>query len=114
MTSRGPVPLRRYGGGGVASSPQIAEFGEGSSPEAYVPLPDGRSIPVKMKDGGAGAGPGGQSVNYQGGDIHFHGGVDTATLPQVQAIVAEAGRRQLSELQRNIGATNAKWQQRYG
>ena len=30
-------------------------FGEGSTPEAYVPLPDGRSIPGKMK-GGAGMG----------------------------------------------------------
>ena len=26
-------------------------FGEGSTPEAYVPLPDGRTIPVTMKRG---------------------------------------------------------------
>jgi len=49
MTSSGPIPLRRYAAGGVASSPQLAMFGEGSRPEAYVPLPDGRSIPVALK-----------------------------------------------------------------
>jgi phage-related minor tail protein len=53
MTSRGPVPLRRYAGGGVANSPQLAMFGEGGGAEAYVPLPDGRRIPavVDMRGG---------------------------------------------------------------
>jgi phage-related minor tail protein len=45
MSSAGPLPLKRYAFGGIASSPQLAMFGEGSRPEAYVPLPDGRSIP---------------------------------------------------------------------
>jgi hypothetical protein len=48
MTSAGPVPLRRYERGGIANSMQMAIFAEGSRPEAYVPLPDGRSIPVTM------------------------------------------------------------------
>jgi len=52
MTGNGPLPLRRYASGGIANSPQLAMFGEGSTPEAYVPLPDGRSIPVRMKGGG--------------------------------------------------------------
>lgn len=52
MTSSGPVPLKKYANGGVATSPQMALFGEGSRPEAYVPLPDGRSIPVTMKGQG--------------------------------------------------------------
>lgn len=52
MTSEGPMPLRRYARGGVANSPQLAMFGEGAMPEAYVPLPDGRSIPVTMQGGG--------------------------------------------------------------
>jgi lambda family phage tail tape measure protein len=56
MTSAGPLPLRTYAGGGVASSPQLAVFGEGSMNEAYVPLPDGRSIPVTMRQGRSGAG----------------------------------------------------------
>jgi hypothetical protein len=52
MTGSGPLPLRTYATGGIASSPQLAMFGEGSMPEAYVPLPDGRSIPVALKNGG--------------------------------------------------------------
>jgi len=56
MTSRGPMPLRSYARGGIANSPQMALFGEGSTPEAYVPLPDGRSIPVKIKGNGGDVG----------------------------------------------------------
>ena len=51
MTSAGPMALRTYASGGIANSPQLALFGEGSKPEAYVPLPDGRSIPVTMSGG---------------------------------------------------------------
>jgi hypothetical protein len=47
MTKNGPVPLRKYAGGGIARSPQVAIFGEGSTPEAYVPVPNGR-IPVEL------------------------------------------------------------------
>lgn len=54
MTATGAVPLKRYATGGIATSPQLAMFGEGSTPEAYVPLPDGRRIPVAMKGGGGG------------------------------------------------------------
>ena len=54
MTSAGPVPLQKYAMGGIARSPQLAMFGEGSTPEAFVPLPDGRRIPVAMS-GGSGA-----------------------------------------------------------
>lgn len=45
-----------YGGlvdpmkGGVAKSAQMAIFGEGTRPEAVVPLPDGKSIPMSMKN----------------------------------------------------------------
>jgi hypothetical protein len=53
MTQDGPLQLRRYAAGGIANSPQLAMYGEGSRPEAYVPLPDGRTIPVTMKGGGA-------------------------------------------------------------
>lgn len=55
MGGGGSMPLTRYAGGGVATSPQLAMFGEGSSPEAFVPLNDGRSIPVTMR-GGMGGG----------------------------------------------------------
>jgi phage-related minor tail protein len=52
MGPSGDMPLKRYARGGIATSPQVALFGEGSMPEAYVPLPDGRSIPVTMQGGG--------------------------------------------------------------
>lgn len=55
MTSRGPLPLRAYSAGGVANTPQLALYGEGKMPEAYVPLPDGRTIPVSMRVSGGGA-----------------------------------------------------------
>lgn len=66
MTTRGPLPLNRYAGGGVAHTPQLALFGEGRRPEAYVPLPDGRSIPVSFTSGaGVAAGTmGGVSIYY--------------------------------------------------
>ncbi len=59
MTSAGPLPLHRYARGGIANSPQLAMFGEGRGPEAYVPLPDGRRIPVAMNEnaGGGGSSP---------------------------------------------------------
>lgn len=44
-----PVALPRFAGGGVSNSAAI--FGE-AGPEAAVPLPDGRHIPVKMMGGG--------------------------------------------------------------
>lgn len=54
MTSKGSMPLNAYANGGIANSPQLALFGEGRMPEAYVPLPDGRTIPVTMTGGGMG------------------------------------------------------------
>lgn len=52
MTPKGSMPLKRYARGGIATKPQIALFGEGDMNEAYVPLPDGRSIPVSFGGGG--------------------------------------------------------------
>jgi len=48
MSQFGELPIRHYQGGGMATSPQVAVFGEGSTPEAYVPVPSGR-IPVEVK-----------------------------------------------------------------
>ncbi len=55
MTAMGPMPLKKYARGGVASGPQMALYGEGSQNEAYVPLPDGRRIPVAMQGGSGGS-----------------------------------------------------------
>jgi hypothetical protein len=51
MTPHGPLPLRKYARGGVANSPQVSVWAEGKLPEAMVPLPDGRTIPVTIKGG---------------------------------------------------------------
>lgn len=56
MTDIGPMSLMKYSNGGVANKPQLALFGEGRMPEAYVPLPDGRSIPVTIQGAGQQAG----------------------------------------------------------
>ena len=55
MTDRGALSLNRYATGGIANSPQLAMYGEGRQPEAYVPLPDGRTIPVTMQNNSGGA-----------------------------------------------------------
>lgn len=62
MTAGGPLDLKAYAKGGIANSPQLALFGEGSMNEAFVPLPDGRSIPVTVRSQGGGDG-GAQTVN---------------------------------------------------
>lgn len=49
------IPVNAYANGGIARSPQLALFGEGRGAEAFVPLPDGRTIPVTMNGGGGGA-----------------------------------------------------------
>ncbi|CDT52521.1 hypothetical protein VCR15J2_390003 [Vibrio coralliirubri] len=45
--------VKKLAKGGVvrANNPQMAVFGEGDMNEAFVPLPDGRSIPVTMNQG---------------------------------------------------------------
>lgn len=46
MTQGGPRQLERFAGGGVSN--KAAVFGE-AGPEAAVPLPDGRRIPVELR-----------------------------------------------------------------
>jgi tape measure domain-containing protein len=100
MTSSGPAPLKKYSQGGIANRPQLALYGEGSKPEAYVPLPDGRRIPValqgqdKMREA-MGAGPtqgmGAPVLNmsFQSTSI---GGVEYVSRDQLEAAMAETRR----------------------
>lgn len=108
MTSAGPMPLRRYAGGGIANSPQVAMFGEGSGPEAYVPLAGGRHIPVKIA-GGAGA-----QVHMGGSTIVIQGNADEKTASMIDARITAANSKMLSDLQRNIGPMMGKYNQRNG
>ena len=59
MTSAGPMQLNAFARGGIARKPMVSLVGEGSMAEAYVPLPDGRSIPVTLAGGDSGGGGGG-------------------------------------------------------
>lgn len=46
------IPLQAFADGGVVNRPTLGLIGEGKYPEAIVPLPDGRSIPVKFEGKG--------------------------------------------------------------
>ena len=72
MTEYGTLPLQKYANGGIAKKPQVAIYGEGKMPEAYVPLPDGRTIPVTM----SGAAQGGGDVNTVASSVQIVINVD--------------------------------------
>ncbi len=82
MTSKGSIPLNKYAGGGIANSPQLALFGEGRMNEAFIPLPDGRSVPVTMQGGG---GKTNITVVVQGGQ----------SAPDVRRAAAQGAREAL-------------------
>ena len=90
MTRSGPAPLKKYASGGIANSPQLAMFGEGSTPEAYVPLPDGRRIPVAMQGGNGGSTTVNVSVDAKGTSVQGNSGQGEALARAVaQAVQAE-------------------------
>ena len=99
MTADGPLPLRKYAGGGIANSPQLAMFGEGSMPEAFVPLPDGRRIPVAMKGGGGGATTVNVSVDASGSQVQG----DAGRSEQLGRAVAQAVQQELVRQKRPGG-----------
>jgi hypothetical protein len=102
MTGSGPAPLRAYATGGIANSPQLALFGEGSTPEAFVPLPDGRTIPVTLNGGG-----GGGSVNNVTVNVSMeNGGMQTSSqgdAAQLGKLIAVAVRSELVNQKRPGG-----------
>lgn len=105
MTAHGSVPLKKYAVGGIANSPQLALFGEGSMPEAYVPLPDGRSIPVTMKGGSIG-GTGvviNITVNKDGGESTESEGLDAQMYRRMGERIKSVVREELSAQKRPGG-----------
>lgn len=95
MTDLGPMSLMKYSKGGIANKPQLALFGEGRMPEAYVPLPDGRSIPVTMQ-GDVGGGNNvaiNITINKDGSESNSSAGDDATTwnrvAQRVRAVVME-------------------------
>ena len=100
MTDSGPVPLKAYANGGIANSPQLALFGEGRMPEAYVPLPDGRTIPVTMTGNGGGSTNVVVNVNMQTGQDQTQG---DAQGQQLGRIIAGAVKAELINQKRPGG-----------
>jgi len=102
MTGDGPVPLKKYANGGIARSPQLALYGEGSKPEAYVPLPDGRRIPVAMQGGG---GSTNVTVNVDASGSQVQG--DAGKGEQLARVVAQAVQAELIKQRRPGGLLTA-------
>jgi len=98
MTPWGTAQLKQYATGGIATSPQVSVFGEGDTPEAYVPLPDGRTIPVTMNGEGGGAtsvqvnviNQSGQNVDAKQGQPRFDG--EKMVLDVVLSAVSRPGK----------------------
>lgn len=88
MTSNGPVPIRKYAGGGIANTPQAAIFAEGSVPEAFVPVPNGK-IPVEIKGNSSG---GGGVVLNQNINVDARG-ADSGVDQKIRKAVAEGARQ---------------------
>jgi len=101
MTSRGPVELKTYASGGIANSPQLALFGEGRMPEAYVPLPDGRRIPVAMESGGSGGGNFTVNVNVDASGSQVSGSPSQGE--QLGRAIAQAVQSEIIKQQRPGG-----------
>jgi tape measure domain-containing protein len=98
MTDQGPLPLRAYSNGGIATGPQLALFGEGRRPEAYVPLPDGRRIPVAMQ-GGGGSNVVNVTVNAEGSAVQG----DSSRSEQLGQVVARAIQEEMIRQRRPGG-----------
>jgi hypothetical protein len=99
MTKSGPAPLKKYAQGGIASSPQLAMFGEGSRPEAFVPLPDGRRIPVAMQGGGGGNTTVNVSVDAKGTSVQG----DAGKGEQLGRVISQAVQAELIKQKRPGG-----------
>jgi lambda family phage tail tape measure protein len=117
MTSAGSATLRRYSSGGIATTPQLAMFGEGSTPEAYVPLPDGRSIPVAMQGGQQQSG-GNVTVN-----VNNNAGGATATATQrtdsngnrvIDVMIEQVKAAIASDIMRGTGTVPNALERTYG
>ncbi|EFV4428086.1 tape measure protein [Salmonella enterica] len=106
----GVIPLRAYRKGGIADSPQLAIYGEGDMNEAFVPLPDGRSIPVTLNTGSAGKGsvfsPVSIAINVNSDGSSNESGMDEArwggAARQIKAIVLDT----IAEEKRGGGSLN--------
>lgn len=101
MTPYGPMALRKYAGGGVAHGPQVSVHGEGTLPEANVPLADGRSIPVTLQ----GAGTGGNVTQLTFAPvIHIDSRSDQAQVAQMVGNAVKQGQKSMLQHLKDVGA----------
>lgn len=103
MTSRGMAKLSTYAVGGIANSPQLAIYGEGSTPEAYVPLPDGKRIPVSLKGSGSGDTQINISVNMATGTEQTDVKGDAQRGAQLGRLISSAVKNELLQQRRPGG-----------
>jgi TP901 family phage tail tape measure protein len=97
MTPQGPMPLRRYAKGGITHGPEYSVHGEGSLPEANIPLQDGRTVPVTLNGDGSSS-KASVSLSYSP-TIHIDSRTDQAQVAQlVQASVAQGQKQMLQHL----------------
>ncbi|HFG3781204.1 TPA: tape measure protein [Escherichia coli] len=87
----GVIQLRAYQKGGIANSPQLALFGEGDMNEAYVPLPDGRTIPVTLSTDGMSGG--GNVLSPVSIEINVHSDGSTTESGDTESIWNNAAQR---------------------
>ncbi|MDW9805245.1 tape measure protein [Sinorhizobium meliloti] len=109
-----PQTLKRFARGGVSRSAAI--FGE-AGPEAAVPLPDGRSIPVKFKTPAVPkrSSAGQQAVDVQVGvTVDDDGKLQAYVRRESNAAVTTAAPRILSAANQQAPAAVSKYQQQKG
>lgn len=83
------LPVRAYQQGGIATSPQLAVFGEGRGAEAFVPLGPNRKIPVEVKgDGTQGGMQVSISLSVQSLDPRGAADVIMAQMPEIEKRLA--------------------------
>lgn len=95
------TPVRAFASGGVTNGPTVALFGEGKKREAFVPLPDNRTIPVTI-NGGRGMG---------GGDVHVHFNINAVDAPSVQRLLVEQGKTIAAVVAEQAGGANVRFRQ---
>lgn len=121
--------IERFAMGGITSRPRmmalggrLVEYGEGPQAEAFVPLPDGRTIPVTMRFAGAmptavPAGGGPITITMPVNIINQHEGAQVETrqstgangMPQLEVLVMKAVNKGIAE-----GRTDKTMRARFG
>ena len=112
MSEYGALKLNKYASGGIANSPQMAIYGEGRMNEAYVPLPDGRTIPVTMQgNSNSGSGPINVVVNVDASgnsNTQTTGATNADDAKRLGMIISGKVREEIVNQQRSGGLLNKR------